>query len=104
MKKKSYKLSGIDCANCALKIEDKLSKLEGMNSCALVFMTGRLNVLYNEQVLSEEKIESTILNTVSGVKIISKTNLEVTDVDLFISSELNSKVKSKSFGKKKRKN
>lgn len=101
MKKKSYKLSGVDCANCGLKLEDKLTKLNGMHSCAFVFMTERLNVLYDERVLTEEKIESTIMNTLIGIKIVRKVDLEVTEADLIISREEPNKVKRILFGKKK---
>ena len=35
MKKNTYKLNNIDCAACALKIEDGVNKLEGVSSCNL---------------------------------------------------------------------
>ena len=30
--KKTYKLQGLDCANCAAKMERKIAKLDGVNS------------------------------------------------------------------------
>ena len=31
--KKVLKIENLDCANCARKLEDKLSKLKGVNEC-----------------------------------------------------------------------
>ena len=36
--KKSYKLNGEICGNCAAKIQDKISKLDGVNSAKVNFM------------------------------------------------------------------
>lgn len=40
--KKTYKIEGLDCANCAAKIEDMIAKLDGVNSCTINFITGKL--------------------------------------------------------------
>lgn len=40
--RKSYKLEGLCCANCAQKIEEGIGKLEGVNSAKVVFMTEKL--------------------------------------------------------------
>lgn len=37
--KKSYRLEGLDCANCAAKLEKKLAGIEGMKSATVNFMT-----------------------------------------------------------------
>ncbi|EOS62135.1 hypothetical protein C815_00026 [Firmicutes bacterium M10-2] len=39
--KKTYKVE-VDCANCAAKIEDAISKIEGVNSARVNFMTQKL--------------------------------------------------------------
>ena len=39
---KKYQLKNIDCASCAAKIEDGLSKLEGVKSCSLNFANSSL--------------------------------------------------------------
>ena len=36
--KKKYKIEGLDCANCAAKIEEALYKLEGVNSVRVSFL------------------------------------------------------------------
>ena len=40
--KKTFKLKGLDCANCAAKIEERINKLDGVNSGTLNFMTTKL--------------------------------------------------------------
>jgi len=56
-----YKINGLDCANCANELEHKLSKIEGINSLTLNFMSGKLIVdTENISLLSviEEKTKS----------------------------------------------
>lgn len=40
--KYKWNLSGLDCANCALKIEDKLNTMNGIKNASLNFTTGTL--------------------------------------------------------------
>ena len=42
--KKVFKLEDLDCANCAAKMEDAISKLEHVNSCRVNFMTQKLTI------------------------------------------------------------
>lgn len=42
--KKTFKLSGLECANCAAKIENGIKKLDGVTSASLNFMTTKLVV------------------------------------------------------------
>lgn len=42
--KKIFKLEGLDCAHCATKIEEKLSKLDGVKSVAINFMTTKMTL------------------------------------------------------------
>ena len=62
MKKNVYKLSGIDCAVCALKIEDGVNKLDG------VFDS------FDESLITDEEIELGIHKSLSGVRIVGKNN------------------------------
>lgn len=41
---KSYKLSNLECANCAAKMETDISKLDGVNEAAIAFMTSRMKL------------------------------------------------------------
>lgn len=40
--KRTFKLQELDCANCASHMESDISKLEGVNSAKISFMTGKL--------------------------------------------------------------
>ncbi len=42
--KRSYKLEGEICANCAAKIQDKVSRLDGVNSASVNAMTLRFTL------------------------------------------------------------
>lgn len=41
---RTYQVIGLDCANCAAKIERRLNELDGVESAVLTFTTGRLKV------------------------------------------------------------
>ena len=40
--RKSFKVNGIDCANCAAKLERNIAKIKGVESAAVVFATSKL--------------------------------------------------------------
>lgn len=40
--KESFRLVGLDCANCAAKIENRIAKLEGVKSASVNFMTTKM--------------------------------------------------------------
>ncbi|MBM6906343.1 cation transporter [Collinsella tanakaei] len=42
--RKSFKLDEIDCANCAQKLEDAISKLDGVEKVSVNFMTQKLTL------------------------------------------------------------
>lgn len=42
--KKIFKLEGLDCAHCAGKMEEKISKLDGVKSATVNFMTTKLTL------------------------------------------------------------
>ena len=87
MKKNVYRLANIDCAACALKIEDKLNKTLGVESASLNFMLMKLFVTFDEKELSDEQIEELIHKALSGVKIIEKNNLPFDDT--YVEEEIN---------------
>ena len=54
--KKVYKLNGIDCANCAMKLEKKIAKIKGVGEATINFMAQKLTIeVDNESVLDEVK-------------------------------------------------
>lgn len=46
--KKSIRLSGLDCANCAAKMEEAVKKTPGVKDAALSFMTLKLKVEFED--------------------------------------------------------
>jgi copper chaperone CopZ len=40
--KKAFKLEGLDCANCAAKIEHAVKKLAGVNDASVNFLTTKM--------------------------------------------------------------
>ncbi len=40
--RRAFKITGIDCANCAAKMEAKIAKVKGVEDCSIVFMTQTL--------------------------------------------------------------
>ena len=57
--KKVFKLEGLDCAHCATKIEEKVSKLEGVKSVVINFMTTKMTL---------ESVDENIVDIVEKVK------------------------------------
>ena len=42
--KKTFKLTDLDCANCAAKMEEGIKKINGVNSASVSFMSQKLTV------------------------------------------------------------
>jgi cation transport ATPase len=74
MQKITYKLTGIDCAACGLKVEDYLTKKDGIYEANFNFMFMKLIVSYEETMINEEEIEEHIHKSLSGVRITVKNN------------------------------
>ena len=57
--KKVFRLEGLDCAHCAAKIEERVSKLEGVKSVVINFMTTKMTL---------ESVDENIADVVEKVK------------------------------------
>lgn len=42
--KKRFILEGLDCANCAAKMEDSINKLDGVREASVNFLTTKLTI------------------------------------------------------------
>ena len=51
--KKRFKLEGLECANCAAKMESQIRKIKGIESASISFITGRMTIECNEEKLDE---------------------------------------------------
>lgn len=74
MKTNRYKITGVDCAACGLKIEDGVNKLEGVNESNFNFMFQKFSVTFDEEIVTDETIETTMHKSLSGITITEKNN------------------------------
>ena len=56
--KKNYILEDLDCANCAVKIEDAVKNIEGVRECSVSFVTEKMIVEIDDE--KEEEIKKQI--------------------------------------------
>src|SRR5690554_3087002 len=63
-------LDGLDCANCARKIEEQVQKLNGVKAVTLNFTTSTMNIQFNDELDQEDN--QSIQNITQEVKEIIK--------------------------------
>lgn len=51
--KKRYKLTDLDCANCAAKMENAIRKIDGVHDAAVSFMAQKLTIDADEERFDE---------------------------------------------------
>lgn len=51
--KKRYKMVGLDCANCAAKMEDAIRKIDGVNDVSVSFLSQKLTIDADESRLDD---------------------------------------------------
>ena len=69
IKKTTIPITGMDCASCAMNIERRLKKLDGVKSANVNFATNRAIVEYDEKSLSTGDIKETIEGLGYGAQI-----------------------------------
>lgn len=69
--KVKYILEDLDCANCAAKIEDEISKLDGVNSVNVSFISTKMTLELVEKTADEvlSKIEKIVKKIEPDVKL-----------------------------------
>src|SRR3990167_1620338 len=67
MRQKSFLIGGMHCASCAVKIENALKKIKGVQKAAVNFANQKASVTYDEQLVKEVILEHTILKAGYGV-------------------------------------
>ena len=65
--KKTYRIEGLDCANCAAKIEGMISKLDGVNSCTINFITGKIIIDADDEKFETVLKDSGIISRLISV-------------------------------------
>ena len=61
--KKTFKLNGLGCANCAHKMQEGIAKIEGVTQVTVNFATAKMVI-----VAEEEKMEAIIAQTKKLIK------------------------------------
>ena len=59
--KKSYQIE-VDCASCALKMEDAAKKTEGVENAVVNFMAQKMNVEFSEGADEKSTMEKVLKN------------------------------------------
>lgn len=72
--KKEFTLEGLDCANCAMKIENGIASINGVRECNVNFATQTLSLQLNENEQDSilAKAEKTITRLEPHVKMVEK--------------------------------
>ena len=73
MQRKVYILENLDCANCAAKIERKLSKLPELNDVSVTFATNHLGFEAEDPEAVWPKIRETIQSMEPDVEVVERT-------------------------------
>ncbi|MEE0999642.1 MAG: heavy metal-associated domain-containing protein, partial [Treponemataceae bacterium] len=75
MKKKSFDVKGMSCGACSARVENAVSKVDGVLNAPVNLLAGTMSVEYDEKVFPSEKdFELRILEVVSkaGYEAIAK--------------------------------
>lgn len=69
--KLKFKIKGLDCVNCANALEEKIGKIEEVNSVSISFMTERMHVEAKKIDIEElvKKIETVVKKNEPDVTI-----------------------------------
>lgn len=69
--KKTFKLTGLDCANCAAKIERSIQEMEHVQSCTVNFMTTKMTIEAEKEHMEEvvEKAKAAALKVEPDLEI-----------------------------------
>ena len=65
--KKTYKMQNLDCANCAAKMENAISKIDGVESCSISFMAQKLTL-----EVDETKLDAVLTAAQNAVKKVDR--------------------------------
>ena len=72
--KKKFALTEIDCANCAAKIEDAVSKIDGVNEVSINFMAQKITIDAEDDKFEDvlEQAQKAITKIEPGCEIVRK--------------------------------
>ena len=105
LEKRVYILEGIDCANCAAKIEAKIRQMPEVGFASVAFATKQLRVSANDQDALLPKMQAVVDSIEDGVTIVPRQRKKisaVSDTKLYIMEGLDcancaAKIEAKPF-------
>lgn len=70
--KSKFKIEGLDCANCAVELEGKIAKIDGVKSVVINFMMQRMEIEYDGNNKEEiiKKIKKVIKKEEPDIEIV----------------------------------
>ena len=80
LEKKVYILEGIDCANCAAKIEAKIRQMPEVGFASVAFATKQLRVSANNQAELLPKMQAVVDSIEDGVTIVPRQRKKLSDI------------------------
>lgn len=66
--KKKLKMDGIDCAHCAMEMEEEINKIDGVNSAKINFMLQKLSL-----DVEDEKYDDVLAKIKKAIKDVDDT-------------------------------
>ncbi len=73
MKRKVYILEGLDCANCAAKIENKLSKMPGLSDVSVTYATKQLRLSAEDPDALLPQVREVVKSMEPDVEVVERT-------------------------------
>lgn len=68
--KLKYNLKGLDCANCAQKVQERVSGLEGVRECNVVFATTKMFIDAKDDLYDESKMIAVVKSVEPDIEVI----------------------------------
>ena len=79
--KKEYNISGMGCAACSAKIENKLKNQEGVINISVNLLSEKMTIEFDEKIITDKDIKD----------IVTKLGYGINEATNFIKEELNNK-------------
>lgn len=77
---KNININGLDCAHCAMKVEQEINKMDEVEDAMIIFSTETLKVKLNKEMSDDEllkRLKNVIDNVESGITLSMKKDIKV---------------------------
>lgn len=71
MQQQTLNVAGMSCGSCVNKIESNVGELSGVDTVKVLLSDGKVDVTYNEEIVSLDEIKKTV--TDSGYEVTEAT-------------------------------